>query len=59
MTHTRAQRLESMDNRHIRVPEPLRLDGNVAENWRVFKQNFDIYAIAIELNKKSEPVLFF
>lgn len=45
-----------MDNLHIRLPEPLKLDGNVAENWRVFKQNFDIFAIAIELNKKSDAV---
>lgn len=40
----------------LRLPEPLKLDGNVAENWRVFKQNFDVYATAIELSKKAEPI---
>lgn len=35
----------------------LDLDGtNVAENWRIFKQNFDVFATAIELAKKPEEV---
>lgn len=46
---------DEMD-KYIRLPEPLKLDGNVAENWRVFKQNFDVYATAIELSKKDEGI---
>lgn len=37
-----------------RRPDPLVFDGNINENWRVFKQNFDIYAIAIELEERKE-----
>lgn len=44
---------DEMD-KYIRLP--LNLDGNVSENWRVFKQNFDVYAAAIELTKKAEAV---
>lgn len=45
-----------MENLQLRLPDPLKLDGNVAENWRVFKQNFDVFAIAKELDEKAEPV---
>ncbi|XP_036347585.1 uncharacterized protein LOC118756963 [Rhagoletis pomonella] len=38
----------------VRRPDPLKFDGNVAEQWRVFKQNFDIYAIAIDLEERKE-----
>ena len=27
----------------LRRPKPLSFEGNVAENWRVFEQEFDIY----------------
>lgn len=37
-----------------RRPDPLCFDGNVSENWRVFKQNFDVYSIAIELDDRKE-----
>lgn len=41
---------------YIRKVDLLNLDGNISENWRVFKQNFDIFAIAAELSKKTEAV---
>lgn len=34
--------------------EDLKLDGNLAENWRVFSQNWEQFAAAIEFNKKDE-----
>ena len=41
---------------YIRKVEKLDFNGNVAENWRVFKQNYNIFETAIELDKKTEPV---
>lgn len=40
----------------VKKVEELKFSGNIAENWRVFWQNFQVFAIAIELEKKSEPV---
>ena len=33
----------------IRPPEELKLTGNVNENWRAFKQSFELYTLAIGL----------
>ena len=33
----------------IRQPEELKLTGNVNENWKVFKQSFELYMLAIGL----------
>lgn len=33
----------------IRQPEELKLTGNVNENWKVFKQSFELYVLAIGL----------
>lgn len=44
----------SMD--YIKKVDKLNMDGNIAENWRVFKQNYDIFCIAAEIDKKSEAV---
>lgn len=41
---------------YIRKVELLNFDGNIAENWRTFKQNYEIFYIAGEINKKSEAV---
>lgn len=41
---------------YVKKVDQLELEGNVAEHWRIFKQNFDIFAAAIELSKKPEPV---
>lgn len=40
------------------APKPLRLDGNLAENWRRWKQRFELYMyiIATEANKKSAKI---
>ena len=35
-------------------PSPLILEGNVAENWRRFKQKFEIYLVASGHNKKTK-----
>ena len=35
---------------------PLQLTGNVAEKWTSWRQRFEIYSTATELNKKAEKV---
>lgn len=37
---------------HVKPVENLKLDGNLCENWRRFKRNFDIFMLAAELNAK-------
>lgn len=34
----------------IRPPDELKLTGNVNENWKAFKQSFELYALAIGLD---------
>lgn len=45
---------EIMDRIEIRMPNYLKLEGNVAENWRVFKQNYNIFEQAADLSTKTE-----
>ena len=40
----------------LNPPKPLSLDGNVQENWRIWKQNFQIYLIVAEYEEKSDKV---
>lgn len=39
---------------HVKVVEALRMTGNLSENWRRFKRNFDIFMNAAELTEKSD-----
>lgn len=39
----------------LKPPESLKLTGNVDENWRVFKQRFQLYVAAMGLETKPEP----
>lgn len=41
---------------YVKKVEHLRIEGNLAENWRVFRANFEIFATAIEITKKGEAV---
>lgn len=36
--------------------QPLKLTGNVSENWTTWKQKFEIYSTAIELDKKTGKI---
>lgn len=38
----------------FRPPEPLVVDGNIADNWRKFNQKFDVFLLASGLDKKPE-----
>lgn len=40
----------------IKPVESLSLEGNVSENWRVFKRNYDIFASAKGIDEKTEVV---
>lgn len=39
-----------------KLPPPLLFEGNIAENYRKFKQAFDIYMVASEKNAKPDEV---
>jgi len=43
-----------MDSFH--KPSALSFDGNTSENWRRFRQQFDIYIIASGSEKKDDAV---
>lgn len=34
--------------------DELNLSGNIAENWRLFRRNFEIFAVAVEQNNKTK-----
>ncbi|XP_030745261.1 uncharacterized protein K02A2.6-like [Sitophilus oryzae] len=40
----------------VRLPEPLSFDGNLAENFRRFKQSFEIYLIASGKSEKDDKM---
>ena len=40
----------------LRLPQPLSFEGNVAENFRRFKQSFEIYLLASDKDSKEEKV---
>ena len=40
----------------FRRPDPLSLSGNVAENWRLWKQRFNIYLLASDAVGKRDAV---
>lgn len=42
----------------LRIPEPLSFDGNVAENWRHFENNFNIYRKAVLKKKDADEVAY-
>ena len=37
-------------------PKPLSLDGNVVENWKIWKQDFNFYMVATEYENKDDKV---
>ena len=41
---------------HLNPPEHLQLQGNVADNWKRFKQAFEIYQAASGLEAKSRRI---
>lgn len=40
----------------LKKVSPLDLNGNLSENWRRFKRNFDIFMAAAELNAKGDEI---
>ena len=39
------------------TPPPISLKGNLAENWTFFRESWESYKIATELDKKPKPVI--
>ena len=39
------------------TPPPMSLKGNLAENWTFFRESWESYKIATELDKKHKPVI--
>ena len=40
------------------TPPPMSLEGNLAENWTFFRESWESYKIATELDKKPKPVIW-
>ena len=49
-----AEIITKMD--YIRKVEELKLDGNVCENWRRFKRNYDIFSAAAGIDEKTDKI---
>lgn len=56
LTEREQARRKSKMSDHLTKVSPLKLDGNLSENWRKFKRNFDIFLVAGELNEKSDTI---
>uniref|UniRef100_A0A6P7EX44 Uncharacterized protein LOC114324156 n=1 Tax=Diabrotica virgifera virgifera TaxID=50390 RepID=A0A6P7EX44_DIAVI len=41
---------------YTRKPSTLNLEGSLSDNWRKFKQNYNIYMVASEKNEKSSEI---
>jgi hypothetical protein len=41
---------------YIKKVDNLRVDGNLADNWKKFRQAFDIFVIAAEVDTKKDPI---
>lgn len=41
---------------YIRRIQPLQLEGNLAENWKRFRQNYIIFEIAAEVKEKGDII---
>lgn len=41
---------------NVNKPDKLKLEGNLSENWRRFKRNFNIYMSAAEYTEKSDAI---
>lgn len=39
---------------NIRPPDELKLSGNVHENWKVFRQSFELYLLAAGLDDEDD-----
>ena len=39
------------------MPPPMSLKGNLAENWTYFRESWESYKIATELDEKPKPVI--
>ena len=37
-------------------PEPLSINDNITENWKIFESRWSNYCIGVEINKKSDAV---
>uniref|UniRef100_A0A8C2B8P6 ribonuclease H n=1 Tax=Cyprinus carpio TaxID=7962 RepID=A0A8C2B8P6_CYPCA len=40
----------------LKAPDPLRLEGNIADNWNKWKQKFELYMTATGIEGKSQKV---
>ena len=45
-----------MNSQEGRLPGPLDLSGNKAENWRRYLEDFDIYLVSSEKEGKKDSV---
>ena len=45
-----------MAGQQLPVPEPMQCTGDLATNWKVFREAYTDYAMATELGKKEKAV---
>ena len=41
---------------NLKQPDPMSMDGALDRNWKIFKSNYSIYALATETSKKTKEV---
>ena len=54
---SQAQPSQMMVYSQLPTPSPMSLKGNLAENWTFFKESWESYKIATELEKKPKQVI--
>lgn len=47
------EKLKDMEGT-MRVPPALSFEGNVKENWKKWRQRFEVYLVATDLKSKSD-----
>ena len=48
------ENIDTMEVSTMKTPPPLSFDGNIKENWKKWKQRFDLYMEATALDTKPE-----
>ena len=54
LRHYKTRRFVIMDR--LQAPKPLIMEGNLLQNWKLWKQEFNLFTIATEYTEKPEQV---
>ena len=50
--------MDDQEDPPVQENPPMSLEGNLAENWTFFRESWESYKIATELDKKPKPVIW-